>query len=130
MYWESLYIYLIFIFPSYQGAAFGLFHDVMVTENFYIVIENSIRLDVVQLLTGYVPKRASFAQCLQYRPDIPCKMHLIPRDPAAPVESYTLPNSFFCFHHWYGKRFFLFYVSVLSSQPCPHTHTHPKKQNL
>lgn len=48
-----------------QGAAFGLFHDVMVTDQFYVVIENPIRLDFVQLLTGYVPKRASFAQCLQ-----------------------------------------------------------------
>lgn len=88
-----------------KGAAFGFFHDLMVTERHYVLIENPIQLDLLQLITGYVPKRSSFAECLRFRPDVPAKVHLIPRPgtdaPAAPggVRTFDLPASFFSFHH-------------------------------
>ncbi len=33
------------------GAAFGFFHDIAVTDSYYVVIQNPVRMDFVKLLT-------------------------------------------------------------------------------
>ena len=37
-----------------QGAAFGFFHDMAITENYYILFQNPTRLDGRKLLTEYM----------------------------------------------------------------------------
>ena len=37
-----------------QGAAFGFFHDMAITEHYYIVFQNPTRLDAKKLLTEYM----------------------------------------------------------------------------
>lgn len=34
-----------------QGAQFGFFHDFLVTENYYVLLENPIRMNFGKLLT-------------------------------------------------------------------------------
>lgn len=38
-----------------QNGAFGFFHDLAVTENYYILLQNPTKLNFSKLLFGYVP---------------------------------------------------------------------------
>ena len=37
-----------------QGAAFGFFHDLAVTEDYYVLVQNPTRLNFHKLLTEFV----------------------------------------------------------------------------
>lgn len=47
-------------------AAFGFFHDMAVTENYYVFVENPTRMDFGKLLTQYTFGQACIAECLQF----------------------------------------------------------------
>ena len=84
------------------GAAFGFFHDVAVTENYYVFLENSVRLDLKKFGTECMFGKACIAECLQHREDIRSKVHLIPRRGAQRAErlrTFECPSSMFSFHH-------------------------------
>ncbi len=62
-----------------QGAGFGFFHDIAMSENYYIALENPISMDFSTLLLRYMTGRACLAECLKYDPNKRTKIHLIPR---------------------------------------------------
>ena len=62
-----------------QGAGFGFFHDIAMSENYYIALENPISMDFSTLLLRYMTGRACLAECLKYDPKKRTKIHLIPR---------------------------------------------------
>ena len=82
-----------------KDAAFGFFHDVAVTENYYVFLENSVRLNLKKFGTEYVFGKACIAECLEHREDIKSKVHLIPRDGSGQVRTFACPSSMFSFHH-------------------------------
>ena len=61
-----------------QGATFGFFHDILVTDNYYIALENPISMDFGKLLTKYTFGRACLAECLTFD-NRPTRIHIIPR---------------------------------------------------
>ncbi len=64
---------------SLQGAGFGFFHDMLVTDHYYIALENPMRLDLAKMATKYALGRACLAECLKFDPSRRTKIHLIPR---------------------------------------------------
>ena len=38
-----------------QGGGFGFYHDILVTEHYYIALENPMRMDFAEFLLGYGP---------------------------------------------------------------------------
>jgi len=71
-----------------QGATFGFFHDFLMTENYYVLLENPISLDFGKLLTKYMLGRACLAECLTYEPSRRTRVHLLARPgrPGAPPQ--------------------------------------------
>jgi all-trans-8'-apo-beta-carotenal 15,15'-oxygenase len=55
-------------------AAFAFLHDILVTENYYVILENPTRLDIWKLLTKYVPGKACIAECLYHDEHRPVKV--------------------------------------------------------
>eukprot|EP00892_Ulva_mutabilis_P000995 jgi/Ulvmu1/10897/UM007_0074.1 len=60
------------------GAAFGFFHDMLATPNYYVLLENPLALDF-RKLTCYVFGQACIAECLYMDRAKPMKIHCIPR---------------------------------------------------
>ena len=58
------------------GGAFGFFHDFCITDNYYVMLENPMRLDFWKLLTKYTVGKACIAECLEFRPELPMKVRL------------------------------------------------------
>jgi all-trans-8'-apo-beta-carotenal 15,15'-oxygenase len=56
------------------GAAFGFFHDFCITDNYYVLLENPLRLDLWKLLTRYALGRACIAECLAFDARRPLKV--------------------------------------------------------
>jgi all-trans-8'-apo-beta-carotenal 15,15'-oxygenase len=61
------------------GAAFGMFHDFLVTENYYILLENPLFINVWRLLTQYTRGNACIAECLDFQPHRPMKVRKQPQ---------------------------------------------------
>jgi carotenoid cleavage dioxygenase-like enzyme len=49
------------------GGAFGFYHDFVVTDNYYVMVQNPVRMDVTKLVTEYVTAKCGIAQCLKVR---------------------------------------------------------------
>eukprot|EP00884_Botryococcus_braunii_P006857 jgi/Botrbrau1/16172/Bobra.0272s0007.1 len=84
------------------GAQFGFFHDFLVTENYYVLLENPIRMNFGKLLTKYMLGQACLAECLEFVSSKPTTVHLLPRPNKAAAglqkeQFETFP--FFSFHH-------------------------------
>lgn len=62
-----------------QGGTFGFIHDILVTKEHYIILENPISMNFQKLLTKYVVAKACLAECLQYEGDRATKIHVIKR---------------------------------------------------
>lgn len=67
-----------------QGGTFGFIHDILVTQNYYIVLENPISMNFGKLLTKYMLGKACLAECLEFDAERPTRVHLIPRPGCAP----------------------------------------------
>ncbi len=61
------------------GAATGFFHDMAVTEHYYVFLQNPIKIDLWRMLTGYTRGHASLAECLKFDPKQQTKLILVPR---------------------------------------------------
>lgn len=57
-----------------KDAAFGFVHDFLVTENYYIIVENPTRMDFWKFLTKYTLGKACIAECLYQDMDRPMKV--------------------------------------------------------
>ena len=68
------------------GAAFGFFHDMLATSNYYILIENPMGMDFRKLLTEYMFGRACIAECLYLDSAKPMKVS--PASCILPVASF------------------------------------------
>jgi hypothetical protein len=55
-------------------AAFGFVHDLLVTDNYYVLLENPTRLDFWKLLTKYTVGQAGIAECLYMDSSRPMKV--------------------------------------------------------
>ena len=49
-------------------AAFAFFHDYLVTDNYYIVLDNPTRMDFRKLLLEYTTGKACIAECIYLDP--------------------------------------------------------------
>ena len=55
-----------------KGGAFGFYHDFLVTENFYVLYENPVNLDLKTFATEYMLSKCGIAQCLKVRTVCEC----------------------------------------------------------
>lgn len=87
------------------GGTFGFIHDVLVTDEHYVILENPIEMNFGRLLGKYALAKACLAECLEYKADKPTKIHVITRPGK---RSSILGNqaratfetpAFFSFHH-------------------------------
>jgi len=62
-----------------EGETVGLLHDWVVTENFYVVPQNPLRLNLGALLTGYALGRRSLVSCFDFDGEGDVRLHVIPR---------------------------------------------------
>ena len=56
------------------GGAFGMFHDLLVTEHHYIFLENSMRMNWWTLFAKHTFGRAAIVECLQFDRNKPVKV--------------------------------------------------------
>lgn len=84
------------------AAAFGFFHDLLVTDNYYVFLENPVELDLRKFFLKYMLGKACIAECLRFNPERKTRIHVIPRPgrPAASQGARVLETEpFFSFHH-------------------------------
>ena len=62
-----------------QGGTFGFIHDILVTDQHYIILENPINMNFGKLLTQYAFAKACLAECLEYEASKMTKIHVIAR---------------------------------------------------
>lgn len=73
------------------------------TANYYVFVENPIKLNLWRMLTEYSVGKACIAQCLDFQPSMRNKVHLVPR-PDSPVKGLAARTievagtPFFTFH--------------------------------
>jgi all-trans-8'-apo-beta-carotenal 15,15'-oxygenase len=67
---------------SFDVAGFPFFHDFVVTDKYYIFNQAPTTFDPIPFLLG----QKGPAECIGYDVSKPALIHLIPRDPALPVE--------------------------------------------
>lgn len=82
-----------------KNGAFGFFHDLAVTEKYYVLLQNPTRLNFRKLLFEYVPGRCSIAECIQYDDSLPTRVHLVPRPGSGATAKVFETEPFFTFHH-------------------------------
>ena len=84
-----------------QNASFGMFHDCLVTENWYMLLQNPTALDPRKLLTEYMFAKCALAQVIGFQDGQPATLHMLPRtEKARKIGQKAIPvdNQFF-FHH-------------------------------
>ena len=82
-------------------ATFGMFHDCLVTENWYLLLQNPTALDPRKLLTEYMFAKCALAEVIGFQDGKPATLHMLPRtDKARKIGQKAIPvdNQFF-FHH-------------------------------
>jgi hypothetical protein len=57
-----------------KDAAFGFVHDFLVTDNYYVIVENATRMNFWKLLTQYTIGKACIAECLYQDKERPMKV--------------------------------------------------------
>jgi len=87
------------VIPS---GGLGFYHDMVVTENYYGIIENPTRFDVWKMVTEMTFGKCSLAECISFDRSKSTKVHLIPRPGKAaatkPPCCAEIPACF-TFHH-------------------------------
>ncbi|KAK9808604.1 hypothetical protein WJX72_000386 [[Myrmecia] bisecta] len=84
-----------------ENGQFGFVHDLVVTPNYYIVLEAPIDMNFKKLLFRYSRGKACLAECLQYSAHKPVKIHLVPRPGTGPSigQKVVTTQPFFSFQH-------------------------------
>eukprot|EP01025_Chloroclados_australasicus_P014384 TRINITY_DN1672_c0_g2_i1.p2 TRINITY_DN1672_c0_g2~~TRINITY_DN1672_c0_g2_i1.p2 ORF type:complete len:371 (+),score=25.08 TRINITY_DN1672_c0_g2_i1:230-1342(+) len=82
------------------GGALAFCHDLIVTENYYILFENPTKVNFQKLLTEYIFNRCSIADIIKFRKDLLGQFHIIPR-PGKAGKGLRIINTpaQFIFHH-------------------------------
>lgn len=60
------------------GSRVSILHDMSVTENYYILVDNKLNFDFWKFLTEYIPGQASFVSCTSLDASTR-KIYLVPR---------------------------------------------------
>jgi all-trans-8'-apo-beta-carotenal 15,15'-oxygenase len=84
-----------------QNATFGMFHDCLVTENWYMLLQNPTALDPRKLLTEYMFAKCALAEVIGFQDGKSATLHMLPRtEKARAIGQKAIPvdNQFF-FHH-------------------------------
>ena len=82
-------------------ATFGMFHDCLVTENWYLLLQNPNKLDPQKLIGEYMFAKCALAEVIAFQEGQPAKLHMLPRtEKARKIGQKTIDvdNQFF-FHH-------------------------------
>lgn len=82
-----------------KGGAFGFYHDFLVTENYYVLYENPVNLDLMTFASEYMFSKCGIAQCLKFDTGKPTKIHVVPRGVKNPTVQTLVTLPFFTFHH-------------------------------
>jgi all-trans-8'-apo-beta-carotenal 15,15'-oxygenase len=62
------------------GVTIALIHDLVVTEDYYVISLGPIDFDFGKFVTQYMTSRCSIAECMEYKPtEKPSTVHLVPR---------------------------------------------------
>eukprot|EP01025_Chloroclados_australasicus_P014378 TRINITY_DN1672_c0_g1_i2.p1 TRINITY_DN1672_c0_g1~~TRINITY_DN1672_c0_g1_i2.p1 ORF type:complete len:447 (+),score=39.19 TRINITY_DN1672_c0_g1_i2:565-1905(+) len=82
------------------GGALAFCHDMVVTENYYILFENPTKINFQKFFNEYIFNRCCIADIIQFRKDLPGKFHIIPR-PGKAGKGLRVINTpaQFIFHH-------------------------------
>ena len=94
-----------------QGATFGFFHDILVTENYYVAVENPISMNFGRLLTGYTLGRACLAECLEFDRR-PTRIHLIPRPGASGAHCHVMSHNYIYIFMVMFMFIFILYIYI------------------
>ncbi|KIY95659.1 lignostilbene-alpha,beta-dioxygenase [Monoraphidium neglectum] len=84
------------------GTRMALVHDIAVTQDYYVAHVGPLEFSGAKFVTEYFTSRCSIAECLQYTPDKPSKIWLVPRPTgtAAGQEPRVIEApATFVFHH-------------------------------
>ena len=83
-------------------ATFGMFHDCLVTENWYLLLQNPNKLDPQKLIGEYMFAKCALAEVIAFQEGQPAKLHMLPEDGQGaedwPQKTIDVDNQFF-FHH-------------------------------
>ncbi len=77
-------------------SGFAFLHDFILTENYYVFLQNPVNFNPIPYLLGWT----GAAQCLQFDPEQPTRILVIPRDGGAVRVFLADPG--FVFHHANG----------------------------
>ncbi|MBD1825605.1 carotenoid oxygenase family protein [Cyanobacteria bacterium FACHB-DQ100] len=81
---------------DYPVPGFAFIHDFAITPNYCIFFQNPVKFNPLPFLAG----TRSAGECIQFQPDQPTKVLIIPRDSAIKAKPQTLETpSGFVFHH-------------------------------
>jgi all-trans-8'-apo-beta-carotenal 15,15'-oxygenase len=62
------------------GVVIALIHDVVVTNDYYVIVVGPIDFSMSKFVTQYMTSRCSIAECMEYKPqEKPTTVHLVPR---------------------------------------------------
>jgi all-trans-8'-apo-beta-carotenal 15,15'-oxygenase len=73
---------------------FAFIHDFAITPNYYIFFQNPVVLNPIPFVLGF----RTAGQCISFKPNLPTKVLLIPRNLAKPMQVLNT-ESCFVFHH-------------------------------
>jgi len=66
--------------------------DFLVTDNYYVLLQPALSLNMQRLAARYSLGEVSFAECIDFEPDRPARLHLIPRpNSKAPARVLDVP---------------------------------------
>lgn len=84
------------------GTRVPLVHDFAVTENYYVVVEGPVKLDLKRFFLDYPLGKAAIAETLVFDRERNARVHLIPRPggrfEGRPPRVLDAPSAFFAFH--------------------------------
>jgi all-trans-8'-apo-beta-carotenal 15,15'-oxygenase len=78
----------------YPLPGFPFIHDFAVTPNYYVFFQNAVQFNPLPFVLG----QKGAGECIQFQPEKPTKMLLIPRRGKGPIETYEMQSGF-VFHH-------------------------------
>jgi all-trans-8'-apo-beta-carotenal 15,15'-oxygenase len=84
------------------GTRVPLVHDFAITENYYVLVEGPVKLDMRRFFLEYPFGKSAIAETLVFDPQQKARVHLIPRAEGRfaghPPRVLDAPSAFFAFH--------------------------------
>jgi all-trans-8'-apo-beta-carotenal 15,15'-oxygenase len=79
---------------SHPLPGFAFIHDFAITPNYCLFFQNPVRFNPIPYLLGL----RGAGECLQFQPERPTRLIIVPRDGRGPVHTVEMPAGF-VFHH-------------------------------